>query len=625
MTPTDAARSALATGPPDPPAVRAEGSTGRRRGVVTPVGGTLVLVGIALVLWGVSLPQVDLGRIDGWGLLPGLPVLWYVAYALVLIAVVTSFSSRRGRPYVDRIAALAALMVLLFATTSLVYDAPRFPWTYKHIGVADYLLLHHRPALDLDIYQNFPGFFYLAALVHVVTRVPVFDLARWAELFFTAANAACAYWALGALTRSTRVRGVAVLLFTLTNWIGQAYFSPQSLAFPLSLVLLGIFLRWVSTEPGAVTAWLPRTRTAVDPDATAPRHRRRRSVPWLLLFYAVYAVVVVTHQLSPVATFLQVVAATVLVRFRGVRLLPGLALIEVLWLWHAYPFINSHYVLFGDANADNIRPPTFALTAVLPGAGVIAQVPHLITVVIAVSTVAAVVVIARREHSIRSSLIPLALAAAPISFLIVQPYGQEGILRVYLYALPWICFLVAKAFVGPGHGNARVGVRIAVAAVLSFLGVVALPETFGFEIVNRVVATDVAAENWFDVSTPPHAVLIHLVPAFPDRGSAHYDAHYVTDDPDGPVLVYDAAFATAARTAPGLESYVAAYLSRQPTTPVRYLGLGPTQTNYMLLYGLTTPPTYRAFVARLEADPRFTVAYRNGDSLILRYRGGATG
>lgn len=625
MTPTDAARSALATGPPDPPAVRADGPTGQRRGLVSPVAGTLVLVGLGLVLWAVSLPQVDVGRIDGWGLLPGLPILWYVAYALVLAAVVTSFSSRRGRPHVDRIAALAALIVLLFATTSLVYDAPRFPWTYKHIGVADYLYLHHRPDLGLDIYQNFPGFFYLAALVHAVTRVPVFDLARWAELFFTAANAACAYWALGALSRSTRVRGVAVLLFTLTNWIGQAYFSPQSLAFPLSLVLIGIFLRWVSPESGGLTPWAPRTRGGTTTGRATAAGIRRRPVAWLTLFYAVYALVVVTHQLSPVASFVQLVAAMVLVRFRGFWLLPGLAVLEVLWLWHSYPFISAHYQLFGDANADNLRPPTFALTAVLPGSGAIAQVPHVIEGFVAIATLAAFIVLSRRDRSIRGSLIPLALAGAPISFLIVQPYGQEGILRAYLYALPWICFLIAKAFVGLDHGNGRTLVRVAVAAVLSVLGLIALPETFGFEIVNRVVATDVSAENWFDVSTPPHTVLIHLVPAFPDRGSAYYDTHFATDDPDGPVLVYDTAFATAARTAPGLESYVARYFARQPTAPARYLGLGPTQTNYMLLYGLTTPPTYRAFLVRLEVDPRFTVVYRNGDSLILRYRGGATG
>lgn len=612
--------AAVAVRGPSPAVTRRSGLRSSWR----PAVRNTVLVAVSLVLWGISLPAVALGRIDGWGLLPALPVTWYLAYALCLGVVVSSFSSRREHSRVDRVVSLAGLMLMLFATTSLVYDAPRYPWTYKHIGITQYLLLHHRPDLSLDIYQNFPGFFYLAAVAHLVTRVPVIGLARWSEVFFSAANAVAAYWALGALARSTRVRAVAVLLLTLTNWIGQAYFSPQSLVFPLSLLVIGMLLRRAG-GPGEVTAWRPASRPGRGSDPRWSGRRGWRGVLWLLLFNALFAVIVVTHQLTPISTLIQLGVLVVLLRFRDLWLIPGLVALEGLWIWHAYPFISAHYVLFGGASADNIRPPADALPAVLPGSALIADVPHLITALVAVGTVGAVAVLARRERSVRSSLIPLALAAAPAALLVVQPYGQEGILRVYLYALPWLCLIISKALVGGPSDRRGPAGRLGLVAVLAVLGAIAVPETFGFELINHVPRSDVDTEDWFDVSTPPGSVLVHLVPDYPDRASAHYDAHFVPNNPDGPVLQDDPGFVAAARSAVALEAFAVAQLAARPAASPSYLAIGPTQTAYLRLYGLTDATRYPRFVRRLEHDPRLTLVRRDGPSMIFRYRAAVPG
>ena len=51
-----------------------------------------------------------------------------------------------------------------------------------------------------------------------------------------------------ALRLSWRARWFAALLFSLGNWVGQDYFSPQSLNFLLYLAFLAILLTWFSGQ-----------------------------------------------------------------------------------------------------------------------------------------------------------------------------------------------------------------------------------------------------------------------------------------------------------------------------------------------------------------------------------------
>ena len=571
---------------------------------------TLALAGFALVLWMVSLPFVQVGRLSGWGLLTGLPVGWYAAYAAALAALVIAVGSRTVEPRL-LIPAFGALLLILYATTSVTYGAPRYAWTYKHIGVTEYLLKHGTPALDVDIYQNFPGFFYTMGGLHLVTHVPVLVMARYAEVVSTAANAAAFYWALGAITRSTRVRWLSVILLTFTNWLGQTYFAPQAFVFPLALLVVGMMLRMIcrgrgQPKPGRQVSLLP-------PQSDFWSGRWAVSICLLL-----FALVVCSHQFTPVALLLQAGALVLLFRLRRPWIVVAFSVMEALWLVHAAPYISRHFSFIDVSGYDNIRPPA-ALPAVLPGAAAIAQVPHIITLFVGVGTIAGVVLSFRRTRSLTEVLLPAVLAATPAVIVLAQPYGQEGILRVYLFAVPWCSLVIARDLLRVESWEVRPRLARAAVAVVGVLGLLAVPSVLGTENVNYVSPPDVAADQWFENNTPAGSELLLVVPAYPSRSTGNYDRHLLLDDPLSPALLRDVpGFESSTTSGQDLLAFTKSYVVSRRADHDVYLAIGPTQYQYALLYGLVTRQALDDYLEDLRTDPAFELVYGQDQSYVFR-------
>jgi hypothetical protein len=586
---------------------------------------------VALVLWAGSLPFVDVTRISGWGLLTGLPTVWYVAYALALSALIFGLTAERSSvlgpvafQLVRRMTWMPCLLVvilMLFATTAIVYDAPRFPWTYKHIGVTEYLLLHGTPARDLDIYQNFPGFFYGAGVLHEISRIPLLLMARYAEFISTGVNALAVYWAVGALSRNARVRALTVVIFTLANWIGQSYFAPQALAFPAGIFVIGALLRLIANGHGRpkLGPLLKEVRRGSGhPSRSAERDfwGRRESV---VLTCAVFAIMVVSHQFTPVAVVVQVAVLTVLFRLRFPWLIAFFALLEGLWVLNAYSYLSKHFTLLQAVNYDNVRPPT-ALKAVLPGSQLMVQVPHVVTAIVAICAIAGAARTFRRTKSVTSLLIPTLLALSPALIVVVQPYGQEGILRSYLLALPWCSFVIARDLLGAGWGLQRSAARMTATIALTFvLGILAVPALLGNELINRVSRADVTADAWFEQRCPRGSELLLLVPAYPSRSTGLYDQHILIDDPLSPALLKEVnGFSSAAKSGASMTAFTRAYVQSRQAQHDLYLALGPTQHAYVRLYGLMSDSVWDDYVARLQKDKKFTVVYAADGSYLFR-------
>ncbi|CAA9394302.1 MAG: hypothetical protein AVDCRST_MAG75-1746 [uncultured Propionibacteriaceae bacterium] len=590
---------------------------------------------LALVLWAVSLPGVDVSKISGWGLLTGLPPLWYIAYAVALVAVVIALVSQSSRPVGPLriqmiwrrrlLPSFAALLVMLFATTALVYDVPRYPWTYKHIGVTEYLRIHGVPATALDIYQNFPGFFYIVGVLHEITRIPLMAMARYAEVVAHALNAGVLYWTLGALTRSHRVKALTVIIFTLTNWVGQTYFAPQALAFPASLFVIGAFLRLI-----AAGNFRPMAGPLLE-------QLHRGGLFWsrvaaLVLSSSIFALIVVSHQFTPIALLMQLAAVAVVFRLRNPWLIGVFTLIEGLWLIHAFPYISNRFDLIERPNYDNVRPPS-ALSAVLPGADVMARAPHLITLFIVIATIAAVGRIVLRTRTIHTIVVPAALALAPGAILLVQPYGQEGVLRWYLFALPWCSFVIARDLcrvesVGPEPGSVAQTARprgyalwakTAAGSVVVLLGVLAVPAFLGNEMINRVWKADVTANQWFEQNTPQGSELLLLVSAYPHKSTGMYDRHVTLDEPAVPRSLGQVdGFSEATGSAKKLFEFTRDYAQTRAAQHDVYLAVGPTQKSYLELYGLVSDKVYDDYLTRLQEDNGFELVYSAEGSYLFR-------
>lgn len=557
----------------------------------------LVLVGTAAA-WALSLPLVDLGRIEGRGLLPALPAAWYLGLA-VLLGLHWSTSRRGVSPLALLIGCQLLLIAFLFGTTALLYGAPRYPWSQKHIGVVAAVLAHGLNR-STDIYDNYPGFFLVAAGLRRATGLPLDLMARAAEPVVAAATSVAALFAFRAAGLSRDQRWTALLLLTTANWIGQGYFAPQGLAFVLALVVAGGLL-----HRAAGTGWWAG---------------RAGAVTLTIVFLALCA----THQLTPFAVLAQ--ALLLRVGRTGLRTAWPLVLAGVLVAWTAtaWPYLSTHEHVLQLSFLDGVRAPGAGLVPSLAGARVVqAAGPALVLIIAATALLAGVVAIRRDGWAHSRSLV--LLAVAPAAVLAGQSYGNESLLRVYLLALPWASALVVTGLWRPrraAHGDVgRRPIRLLPAVTFAVVAVLGVVASFGLELVNRVEPSDVRVVKWFELSTPNGAPLVVLDPAAPTRGTAAYSRHVNGDRIASDVLSDDDGFRAAAQDPQDLENFAVDACIAAAGGQAAYLLTGPGTTRFATLYGLSRPTVLAGLERVLAKDPDVRAVHTDGASTVWQCAG----
>lgn len=581
----------------------------RRRPLLVPVGAA-----VALALWGWSLTDVRLEETSGWGLLPALPLTWYLASAAVVLLYTGALLSRRPVGH-GLVVPQIALVAMLFGTTSAVYEVARYPWTFKHVGVVEYVLENWSVDRSIDIYHNFPGFFFVTAGVARATGLDPLTLAQWAQPVFALLSAAAVYWAVGALSSSLRVRYAAVLLFTLGDWIGQNYFAPQGLAFPVALFVLGGLLRSASRADGLRSGLLRRWFPPGDEEDRPRQARFWTTWAGSALLVLGYAFVAVTHPLTPLVLLAQSVLVAVLLRPARPWLVLVFLAVEVAWLVQALPFLTSTYDLF-DFGLDNIDPPQVSIVDPLPGYETALWAAPLLMAVVALLTAVSLVLALRRPGRTARFVVPLAIAAVPTVMILGQPYGNEGVFRAYLFALPWLAFVIGLTLFTrpPGLRGALRPVPVLLIAVLT------LPANFAGEMSYRVAASDVAADVWFEQNAPPGSVLLPFTSSYPWRTTADYADHLPLPTEAVIGLVEVPGFAEAAGDQTDLVEFTEDVCDTRPGTGPVYVATGPSAVDNVRLFGTMQLYTYRAFERELAADPDFTEVFREGESVLFRCR-----
>ncbi|MEA2131232.1 MAG: hypothetical protein QOJ85_4123 [Solirubrobacteraceae bacterium] len=577
------------------------------------------VIAVAFAWWAIALRASDLSLLSGYGLLTAVPPLYFLA--LLLLA--AGFAVAASRPQVQpRLLALhvVSLVVMLHATTAILYPEPRYAWTYKHLGVIDYIAVHGHVDRSIDVYQNWPGFFALNSWFSEATGLAPIDYAAWAQVFFGLANVAAIVFALRGVTRDPRLLWSAAWIFVVANWIGQDYLAPQAFGFILVEVVIGLILRCVR-RPGAPPTALGRLRERlIDRARTAAlRGRPARDDDGLrypMSARAAVAVgalcslaVIVSHQLSPVILILSVTTLIVLRRGPPLWVLAGLVVAEELWLGKSYDFVSQHFQIVQVAAQTSVRPAGFGAKS-LAGAALGADLSRAAIVLTVLLAGAGVV---RRLRAAHWDLAPAALAVAPFLVLGVQSYDGEGPLRAFLFALPWLAFFAAAACSPPARARStlRRGAPILAASLL--IGTGSLFGYFGQEMMNYMRHDDVAASRWYLDHAPPRASLTMAAPNFPERLNARYATHLETR----PDLVSAPSFRPhllGAADVPALEAIL-----RDDGSPQRYVALTSSQERYARFYGLAPPGSFPRLAAALRASPDFKLVYQQGSASIFLY------
>jgi hypothetical protein len=374
--------------------------------------------------WGVVVASLGL-FVYGEGTIPdaapsqwGLLAVASPAYGASILLAATGFvlGIRQGSM---RVATAATLMMIVAQRLprAIATDLPMYAWTYKHLGVADYIQHSHTLARDVDIYNGWPSLFALTAWFSDLTGISEVTIAHWYTPIFHLFFAGVAYgaaraWDLAPLTAIT-----ATFLVVTLNWVEQDYYSPQATAILLAVAVFAV--------------------------VGLSRQRPTGTVLIIILFGAA----TITHQLTP---YWVLAAIGILVVSRKMKpwwivfALAAMLLAFLIYNWDQ----TSHYELFSANPVKNAESN-------VPIPGVLGQrVTSLgVRVLSASMWLSTGLVVLYRWIKHRDSWAVGVLALSPMLILGGQSYGGEAIFRVFLYSLLGCSIVLAPVVVAVLRGG----------------------------------------------------------------------------------------------------------------------------------------------------------------------------
>ncbi|MFC9245560.1 glycosyltransferase [Streptomyces sp. NPDC057136] len=550
----------------------------------------------SVAMWLLALRGVRLDRMGDLGLLQVLPVLFWVALALLTLGFCVAAGDRRT-PHGCFAAYALVLIAVLHATPPLLYQELRYSWAWKHVAVIDAMMRHNGEvpnASGFNIYNQWPGFFQFNALILKATGLESpLGYALWAQLLTNLLLLGPLLVIYRSITHDRRLIWGAVWIYYSCSWVGQDYFAPQAFTFLLFVSVIALVVRQLPSSrfPG------PRTS------------RRRWPVGRLLLVLVIEAAIVSSHQLTPLMLISALLLLSLPRRYRRLAL-PALAGAVVFTLaWNgtvAWPYVSANLDNFVNALTRpeaNVWSGLSRLAEAAPSQVMVSWIDRGLSGGV---FLLAAIALAVRPWTRRTPL-PL-LALFPLPLVVVNAYGGEMVFRAFMFALPAAALLLA-ALLLRSHRARPARMAIVPVLLLAMLGSL----VFGYyskESMNRFSAEEVAATRYLTTETPTRSLIISVTFAAPGL-EMHYDRHERTQITEESLstkrlLVQD--------PLAGLEPL----LNRAGDEPA-YILLSRAQSADVRLNGELPADFVRRLESALAKAPSFTPVYRNGDAVVYRF------
>lgn len=205
------------------------------------VARTLVPVA-ALGIGFVAMKRAHASAIGPYGLIQALPPYYYAALALAGLSFLITWNSSRARPL--RLSFdLLVLVFLLQSPPAIIEPEARFPVAWLTAGFTDFVAGTGHVLPGIDARFSWPGFFAGTGMVARAAGLPTtILLLKWWPVALNLLYLPPFYLLARAILGNYRRAALATWLFPLANWVGQDYFSPQSVAFLLYLVFAWIIV-----------------------------------------------------------------------------------------------------------------------------------------------------------------------------------------------------------------------------------------------------------------------------------------------------------------------------------------------------------------------------------------------
>ncbi|MEI6623478.1 MAG: hypothetical protein WCP28_16400 [Actinomycetes bacterium] len=468
-----------------------------------------VLLAVSLIVGVISLSRSDENAIGAYGLISALPPVYFGCVAVVIACLFWSLHwSKQHTPVL--VVGIIALVVLVHGAATLVESQARFFVAWLHAGFIESILATGHVTTSFDARFSWPGFFSGGAVLTEITGVsdPTVWL-KWAPV----AVVLCYVPPLLAIGRATlpgwRAPWVGAIVFVLADWVGQDYFAPQSIAYIMYLTILAILLTYFrKRDPARLSALvqgiatrLPRllnwpksmiesgNRELEPPQTPATRSAR---IGLLIVICAITVAMVSSHQLTPLILILVLVALTILGRLRPWPIFLFIGVAFVGWLSYAAEGFWSGHLdsIFGGFGQVGSSVNSGVADRVQGSPEHLHVLSDRIYFTLFVWGVAGLGLLWTWWRTRRISVPLLVVTIGPMCTIVLQSYGGEGILRVFLFSLPGACMLIAGLVSSTtARPRATILIAAAVAVMLTFPGF--LIAKWGNEDFERVSTGDV--------------------------------------------------------------------------------------------------------------------------------------
>jgi hypothetical protein len=466
---------------------------------------------VALVIGFFALKVSPVVKVGPYGLIQALSPLYYVAMLLLLVSFVLNLRAKRYRSVLLG-SHLTILVLLLDGAPVIIEGAARFQTAWLHVGFVGSIANTGDLLPNFDARFNWPSFFEGVAMLDKVAGVSSAEVfLRWWPVALNLLYLPLIYGIAKEFLGSELRAWVATGLFPLANWVGQDYFSPQSLAYLLYLTFFFVLVVPLGARDRPAWQWLLRRGYEEPPRGLQARTGKsapppRRAGPRAIGFYLgvlvlLMAAMATGHQLTPI---MAVVTALVLVvtgrtQVRGMVIL--FPLMAIGWICYgAVTFWSGHIgmMIGGLGNVDG----NVGKTVVQRVSGsqaheyVVDSRLAAAALVWCLSLVGAFVWRPRNEN--RAAL-PLVFLAA-FAMVAGGNYGGEGMLRVYLFSLPGaVCLIAALISRLPQFTHSQV----ALGCTMLLLTPVFLIARWGNELYEMTLPGELTATNeLYQIATP---------------------------------------------------------------------------------------------------------------------------
>ncbi len=534
----------------------------------------------------VALLRTDPSEVGDLGLVTALPVYGLAGFVLLALAALTAIFTLDFNE-ANAGWSVAAFVVTVSAAPALVYETARFSWAFKHVGIVDYITRtegFEQTIEVLPVYHNWPGFFAGAAsLTDWLGFEDAVAVAAWAPPVLNLITLASLVFLIGHFTTSRETVWLAVLLFFVTNWIGQDYFSPQAVAYILYLNVIALamrFYRRLSPQRPTLAVHL---------------------VMVLLIF-----TIVATHQLTPLVLMVALFGLIVWRRTATVwvPLIAGIAAM-VFWLgsW-ARSFVRENL----SDELSGVGSPVANASETLAKASVRNDAQELVAfagrgLIVGITLLAMIGMALRiwRGFSYRALLV---LLAAPLVMMVLE-FGGEILFRVALFMLPVLCLLAAETLrsLGPRLVQAVASAAVVLVCVTAFsLAYFGKDSFYSFTAAELDVVTELMA------SAPNNSLLV--------EGSRNYPSQFLEYEKFTYVAIDREREATQTRIGANPGDELFRWLSNA-RYDASYLILTQSQRLAASALG-SLPPEYLGDIeAALRADDRFEVLIESDTAVVF--------